>query len=227
MPVGATLRIIRGELELEDALKEKRAREMVQDLIEEGFLPNIAGQIARGEISKEKARIVSDLLVKQGKSFYYSRLNEYKKGETVGLYLFDAGPVKVMIKNIAPYDMSVVLDDSKVPIFIKKHDIKLHFQPELLDEVEKLVRVDQEVKALGLSASVELEDRYRPTQEEALMWVSMPMPVKFVLRDGDVVVGRVVRCGKFEVELMLNENVKVYLMTHAILKDIPPVFVNE
>ena len=226
LPVSVTLRIIRGELEITRALEEKHARKKMKELIEKGINPQLAGQVARGKIDEDTARLRSQILELQHKSFYYNKLNSYKPGDKIALFLFEYGTLTGTVKDMAPYDLDIIPQGSTVPVLLKKHDIKIHCNPEDLGQTMEAITRDEEVAALGLGASVNLEDRYRPQHEEALIWLSMQVPVRFVLRDGDVVTGKVKRCGKYEIEVELSSGVTVYVMTHAIFKNRPPTFIN-
>ena len=226
LPVAVTLGIIRGEIELSDALEEKAAKRRYQELISQGIHPNIAGQVARGRLTLEEGQIRSDLLKLQKRSFYYSRLNEYQRGERVALYLFEHGILKGIVVDKAPYDLDVVPDNSDVPVLVKKHDVKLHGDPEVLDRVVSFLKVDEGIAREHLSSTVDLEERFRPTHEDALIWVSVGAPLRFSFRDGEVIEGRVKACGVYEIEVQVNEELSVYIMTHALHKGFPPVFIN-
>ena len=227
VPVTETLRVIRGDVGLDEVLQEQEAREKTRTLIEEGLLPHLAGQVARGNIDMETAKIRSDLLKAQGRSFRYSRLNKYRPGDEIGLYIFDYGLLTGRVEDNAPYDIDVTPEGKDVPVMVKKHDIKLHFSPDLSDKILSGINKDPRVADMELGATVDLNERYRPVPEEALAWLTMPLPVKFVLRDGDVIVGRVKFCSFFEVEVELDSGHRVSIMTHALLKQQSPSFVMD
>ena len=152
-------------------------------------------------------------------------MNKYQPGDEIGLYVFDYGLLTGRVTDEAPYDIDVIPDGKTTPVMVKKHDIKMHFHPSIAQDVISKIQKDQAVVKLELGATVDLAERYRPVPEEALAWLTMPLPVKFVLRDGDVIVGRVTFCSIYEVEVELEEELRTSIMTHALLKQQSPTFV--
>lgn len=225
VPVTEVLKVIRGEIGLDEVLREQEARQKADELVKDGLHPQLAGQVARGKLDLEAAKVRSQLLEIQGRSFRYSRLNNYGQGDEIALYLFGYGLVTGRVVDNAPYDMDLVTGHDNKAVMVKKHDIKMFFPVDLADRVIEQVKKDDAIARLELGATVDLSDRYRPVPEEALAWLTMPLPVKFVMRDGDMVSGRVKRASVFEIDVELQPGLHTTVMTHALLKQQTPSFV--
>lgn len=224
VPVSETLRVIRGDVGLDDVLREQDARIKAKELVKDGLSANLAGQVARGGLDIETAKIRSQLLEIQKRSFRYSRLNEYQPGEYVALYLFNYGLITGDVQDNAPYDIDLIREGEHTPVMVKKHDIKIHFPVEMTERVIELIKKDESIANLGLGSTVDMKERYRPVPEEALAWLTMPLPVKFVLRDGDAITGRVKRASAYEIEVEVEPDLQIIIMTHALLKEKAPSF---
>lgn len=224
VPVTETLRVIRGDVGLDEVLREKEARTQVLELIKEGINSQLAGQVARGGLDKETAKIRSRLLDIQGRSFRYSRLNKYQPGKDIAIYVFGYGLLTGRVQDNAPYDIDLIPDGATTPVMVKKHDIKMHFPINVAEKILELVKKDDPTVVLDLGATVDMKERYRPVPEEALAWLTMPLPVKFVLRDGDMVIGRVKRASVYEIDVELKPDLQTTIMTHALLKQKMPSF---
>jgi len=227
VPVTETLRVIRGEVGLDEVLREQEARKKALELIEDGLDSQLAGQVARGGLDPEDAKIRSQLLGIQKRSFRYTSLNKYEPGQDIAVYLFEYGLLTGRVQDNAPYDIDLMIEGARAPVMVKKHDIKMHFPIDQAENIVELIQRDESIAEMGFGATVDMAERYRPVPEEALAWLTMPLPVKFVIRDGDLVIGRVKRVSIYEVEVELKPNLCTTLMTHALLKQKVPSFLMD
>ena len=221
IPFPAAILVVRGTLKLNDVLNEMFARERRDKLVKDGVDGSLAGQVARGRLDIAKARKIQTIWSLQGASFHSDTLKTLPAGAHVAVALFGRGMVTGVIHEVSRYEIRLLADGAAEPESVRKHDIKFYCLPEHILQVAGSLQRDDSVATLGLASSASMGDRFRPNDDMALEWVPKAAPVRFLLRDGDVVVGKPVRVARYEVEVDVGEGVRVCVMTHALLKARP------
>ncbi|MBM4394183.1 MAG: hypothetical protein FJ087_00660 [Deltaproteobacteria bacterium] len=221
IPLPQAILVVRGQVTLNDVLKEMLAREKVEKLVKEGFDRSLAGQVAHGRLDLERARRIQKVWTTQNASFHSDRMKDLPVGAPVMVSLFDAGAVRGLVQDVSRYDLVLRTEAGPEPVTVKKHDIKFYCALGYADRVLASVGRDAEVAALGLKASTSLADRFRPEDALVLQWVPSAAPKRLVLRDGDALTGVPVRIARYEIELDVGDGATVCVLTHALLRERP------
>lgn len=221
IPIEQAVLVATGRKTLNDVLHEMLALERWERLVREGLDRGLAGQVARGRLPLARARLLQDLWSLQRASFKSEGLRAMVGGDVVAFGVFGRGVVGGVVAEVGRYEVTLVPEGASEAVTLKKHDIKFYCRAALAADV--LVRVGRhaEVARLGLGATTELADRFRPTEEIALDWVRAHERILFVFRDGDTLAGVPRRVARFEVEVEVAAGVPVCVLTHALFKPNP------
>jgi sRNA-binding regulator protein Hfq len=218
IPERYALLVVKGKKTLNEILNRLLAEEKARKLIAQGMSPNYALHVAEGRVTKEKALMHQKLKEVQGTGYKWNAIAHIPRGIEVCFSIFGEGTVVYKVKKVLRYEVLCQKESEKREI--KKHDIKFFCAPEHLDVVKQGFGVDEEIKKLGLLGTDKLEERFRPTIELAIAWLDQRLPVKFYLRDGETITGKVERIGRFDIEVSIG-GASVSLLTHAIYKPKP------
>jgi sRNA-binding regulator protein Hfq len=218
IPENYALRVVRGKMTLNDVLKRLMAQETAKKLIAQGMSPDYALNVAEGRITKEKALMLQKLREIQGRGYKWNAIADIPRGVEVCFSIFGEGTAVYKVKKVLRYEVFCQKDSEKR--MIKKHDIKFFCAPEHLEIVLQGFGWDEEIKKLGLLGTDKLEERFRPTVELALEWLQKRPTLRFYLRDGETITGKVERVGRFDIEVSIG-GASVSLLTHALYKPKP------
>lgn len=221
IPIEQAVLVAKGRKTLNDVLHEMLTLERRERLVREGLDRGLAGQVARGRLPLAKARIIQDLWSSQQASFKSEGLRAMVDGDPVAFGVFGRGVVGGVVKAVGRYEVVLVPEGAPAAETLKKHDIKFYCRAALAADVLVTVGRNAEVARLGLGATTDLAERFRPTEEIALDWVRAGGRVLFVFRDGDTVTGVPKRVARFEVEVEVAPGVSVCILTHALYKPNP------
>lgn len=225
IPFRQAVLVVTGQKTLNQVLKELYAREKRLALIREGLHPGLVEHVVSGRLTLEKARALTELRALQKTSFRAQRIEKMVNRQPLGFYVFGRGLVGGVVSKVSRYDVYAKPLEPGEPFQLKKHDIKFYCLTSVAADALMLVGRNSEVAALGLGASQDLADRFRPSVEMALEWVKSGRRMLFIMRDGDTISGIPRRVGFFEIDLELAPNVLVTLLTHALYK--PKAYVRE
>ncbi len=221
IPVEQAILVVKGRKTLNDVLHEMLALERRERLVREGLDRGLAGQVARGRLPLAKARLLQDLWSSQRASFKSEGLKGMVAGESVAFAVFGRGVVGGVVRDVGRYEVVLVPEGAPEAVTLKKHDIKFYCRAAVAADVLVKVGRHAEVARLGLGASADLADRFRPTEEMGLEWVRSRRSILFVFRDGDTLAGVPKRVARYEVEVEVVPGVSVCILTHALYKPNP------
>lgn len=221
IPLAQAILVAKGRATLNDVLQEMFALERRDRLVREGMNPELAGLVARGRLSLGRARVIQELWSCQGASFKSEAMKTMIDEKLVAFGVFGRGVVGGVVKHVSRYEVTVVSEGASEPVILKKHDIKYYCEAAVAADV--LVRIGRhaEVARLGLGSSLDLADRFRPTEEMAVEWVKARQRILFIFRDGETLVGVPRRVALYEIEIEVAPDVRVCLLTHALYKPNP------
>ena len=218
IPLRYALQVVRGKKTLNDVLNRLLAEEKAKKLMGQGVSPDYALPVALGQMTKEKALMHQKLKEIQGIGYKWNAIASIPRGAEVCLSIFGEGTAVYKVKKVLRYEVFCQKDGQKR--MIKKHNIKFFCAPEHMEIVKQGFGVDEEIKKLGLLGTDKLEERFRPPIELALQLLEQRLLVKFYLRDGDTITGKVERVGRFDIEVSIG-GASVSLLTHALYKPKP------
>ena len=221
IPYPLAVLVVRGKLSLNDVLNEMFVRSRRDKLVKEGMDPSLAGQIVRGKLDADRAKRIQAVWTTQHASFQSDRLREAPAGTPLAIALFDRPLHRGTLDKVSRYDLMWRADGAPARETVKKHELKLYCAAEHLDRVAAALGTADEVAQLGLRATEDRAQRFRPTEELALDWVPNRRLLRFVFRDGQTLVGIPTRVARFEIEVDLGEGATCCVLTHALLKTHP------
>ena len=221
IPFNQALLVVRGVLSLNEVLKEMWALQRRDQLIDEGVLPTLAGQVARGRLLREKARLIQELWDIQKAPFGSDRLSEFVEGPLMALSLFGKGMAGGTVTRLSRYDVTIRPENSAELVNLKKHELKFYCLAKNAADVLPLVGRDPRVASMNLGSSTDMMERFRPTEELAIDWVQNRRKMLFFFRDGEFMIGVPVRVARFEIELDIGKGIPVTLLTHSLYKPQP------
>lgn len=221
IPIEQAILVAKGRKTLNDVLHEMMALDRRDRLIREGMDRGLAGQVARGRLPLAKARLHQELWSQQKASFKSEGLKAMARGEPVAFAVFGRGVVGGVVTEVGRYVVTLIPEGATEAETLKKHDIKFYCRTTVAADV--LVRIGRhaEVGRLGLGATTDLAERFRPTEDLALDWVRSGQRILFVFRDGDTLSGVPRRVARFEVEIEVAPGVLACVLTHALYKPNP------
>lgn len=225
VPLAHAHRIVQGRTTLNDVLKLMMRQERFERLVKvDGLDPSLAGQVASGHLSKDRALVVTRIRKARNYPLDHDALKvaEIEK-KPVLLDLFGRGWVLGLIKTARVYDFDFVVTGTEEPELVHKHDVKAVADETAASGIEASGGVDEEIKSQGLLATAERAERVRPTDQELLALMEADMEVTFVMRDGESLVGKVVSFGRWDVTVALSggdadDPALVTVLFHALHK---------
>jgi len=222
IPYIHALRIVRGETTLSEVLKTMVHRERVDHLVNEhGIAKALAGQVASGQLPRDRALLLTRLRDLRGQPFDWDafRIAHRKAGE-IGLLPFGGDWIVGKCTAVSTYEFTFILsepgEDAPKKTVFQKHDIKGMTRPLTVQLLEASRRWDDSIREAGLEGSETREDRIRPDDEELLEIVSAAKPVNLVTRDGECFRGAVRSFGRWDIELVGGRGMTVTLFFHAL-----------
>lgn len=123
--------------------------------------------------------------------------------------------VTARLTAVTPYEVTFSRDDGESET-VHKHDIHFLYPAERAAAVDKLVKKDKEVAALGLEPTVYHRNR-RYVKNKTLFPLMEERTVVFVtLRDGSVVRGLITAFSRYDIEVSMKGGVAVTLLRHSL-----------
>ncbi len=218
-PVHA-LRVLRGETTLNEVLKALMRKERARRLVDkEGLDPGLAGQVASGHLSRERALLVQR--IRKHRPHRIDRdalkLAEVAKAP-IAFQTFDNPWVVGEVSEARTYEFDVRVAGASEggAVTVQKHDVKLVAQPDQVAGIEAGREVDAEVAAEHLAGTADRGSRVRPEDSALIELVESGAVVRCVLRDGQLLVGRIVSFGRWDFDLELGGGAQLTVMFHAV-----------
>lgn len=222
IPYIHALRIVRGETTLNEVLKTMVHRERVDHLVNEhGIAKALAGQVASGQLPRDRALLLTRLRELRGQPFDWDAFRiAHRTGTEIGLLPFGGDWQVGKCSSVSTYEFTFVLsepgEDGPQQQVLQKHDIKGMTRPHALELLSSSRRWNEDIRGAGLEGSETREDRIRPEDEMLLEIVSAGRPVDLVTRDGECFRGAVRSFGRWDVELVGGRGMTVTLFFHAL-----------
>lgn len=113
------------------------------------------------------------------------------------------------------YDL-ILKDAHNKLITIPKVHVKFYYPRELSKKVEKLVRVDEQVRSRNLQPIFNPTRRFHVKNKNLYPLMMLKTPISITLLDGDVLEGLISDFTMYEIFLELAEGVEIIVLRHAI-----------
>jgi hypothetical protein len=220
IPQVHALRVIRGEVSLNDVLKALMRKERATRLVErDGLDPGLAGQVASGHLSRERAILVQRIRQHRPHRIDRDALKLAEVGkQPVAFQTFGNPWVEGLITEARTYEFDVRVTGAGegAAAIVQKHDVKLVAQPEQVAGIESGSGVDPGVSAEHLAGTADRTARVRPEDEALIELVESAGLIHVVLRDGQLLVGRLRSFGRWDFDLELQNGAVVTVLFHAV-----------
>ena len=217
VPLWGAYRIIRGETTLNDLLKSMMRREKFQRLRGQGMDSDLAGHVSAGTLPAWRAKVLQEMRHAGRGKFTRDRIEMAHREELpLGLWRFGQDWAAGRVVHTRTYDFNFQVDGVDEPVTVFKHDVKMLCHPADLEAVVAARRFDKKVLKMGLGASRERKDRYRPTDEQLCAVRDAGKAAKWVFRDGTAVHGKIVAFGRWDADLVLEGDANASLFFHAL-----------
>ena len=221
----AAIRVALGQTTVTEVLKEMMARDRVEKLTKQhGISRDRAFAVVKNKLPLKEAILLQEM----------KECPQWQPEKSILIELHESGAVRVFrtygaadftatVEKLTKFDCWLKTGDD-APKEYQKHDLLLVADPDGVEELNRLQKVDDEVKAKGLGPSVSYRDRYRSRKRVLYRHHRDELKTRVTLRDGTVLVGRVGWFGKWEFSLQLSSTCRVVVFRHAMydLKDITP-----
>ena len=134
------------------------------------------------------------------------------------LWNFHAHPGRLItarLTGLETYDVTLTPDEGE-PETLRKHDIHFLYPAEQAAAVEKLVKPDKAVQALGLEPTVYHRDRQFVKNKTLFPLMEERTVVFITLRDGAVIRGLITGFSRYEIHVSMKGGVAVTLLRHSL-----------
>ncbi len=212
------LRVARGQVTVQQVLKEMLVREKLKAEVERGDLdPMYIPSIISGQMPLERAKRLTNLLRDDAWRSTASILDDMpESGEERVFFLFGRNPLVARVPKITKYDVWLQQGDDRDPEQTEKHNIILSCRVEELDNVISAQSTDMKVAELDLGPSSSYKDRFRSDKEILYDHHLSGAPIRVTFRNGMVLEGQVGWFGRWEFELIVSKRCRPVLFRHAM-----------
>lgn len=203
IPLAHAHRILQGQTTLNDVLKLLMRKDRFERLVRrEGLDPSLAGQVASGHLTRERAQLVTRIRKHRNRPLDHDPLRAaFKRGGELALWLFGEGWVRGSLVGHKVYEVELLEAGAEGPRAIPKHEVKAVADPAGADAVAALAGRDEAVAAEGLGSTQDRAERIRPSDDWLLAAAEGGGDVTFVFRDGSVLTGRLMSFGRWDASL--------------------------
>jgi hypothetical protein len=218
IPLIHAYRILKGQTTLNDVLKAMMRKERFEQMItREGIDRELAGQVASGHLSKQRAVLLTRMRTLRKQKLHIDGIKaaEIEKVK-VGLDLFGRGWVAGRVRNVRPYEFDFFAEEAERSERFFKHDVKAMCNADELDAVRGAMGTDDAVRGEGLGATDDRAARIRPDDESLLTAIEKGRIVRFTMRDGETILGRVRSFGRWDAEVCLEGGEIVTVFFHGL-----------
>lgn len=220
VPLVHAYRILKGQASLNDVLKGMMRKERFDQLVaREGIDRELAGQVASGHLPKQRAVLLTRMRTLRKQKLHIDGIKAAELDKKrVALDLFGKGWTIGRVRAARPYDFDFLADGSEKVDKYFKHDVKALCQVEDLEAATRSTSRDERVGALGLAATEDREQRIRPEDDIMLRFIDDQRIVRFTMRDGEQLLGRLRSFGRWDAELVLDGGEIVTVFFHGLHK---------
>jgi len=220
VPLVHAYRILKGQASLNDVLKGMMRKERFDQLVaREGIDRELAGQVASGHLPKQRAVLLTRMRTLRKQKLHIDGIKaaELEK-KRVALDLFGKGWTIGRVRAARPYDFDFLADGAEKVDKYFKHDVKALCQVEDLEPTTRASSQDERIVALSLGATEDREQRIRPEDDLMLRFIDDQRIVRFTMRDGEQILGRLRSFGRWDAELVLDGGEVITVFFHGLHK---------
>ena len=134
------------------------------------------------------------------------------------LWNFHAHPGRVItarLTGLETYDVTLTPEEGE-PETLRKHDIHFLYPAEQTAALEKLVKPDKAVQALGLEPTAFHRDRQFVKNKTLFPLMEERAVVFITLRDGAVIRGLITGFSRYDIHISMKGGVAVTLLRHSL-----------
>jgi len=218
VPLVHAYRILKGQTTLNDVLKGMMRKERFEQLVaREGVDRELAGQVASGHLPKQRAVLLTRMRTLRKQKLHIDGIKaaEVEK-KKIGVDLFGKGWMLGRVRAARPYDFDFLADGADKVEKLFKHDVKAVCTAEDFDAAQAACEVDSSVHDLGLAQTEDREQRVRPSDDIMLRFIDDQRIVRFTMRDGEQILGRLRSFGRWDAELVLEGGELVTVFFHGL-----------
>jgi hypothetical protein len=218
IPLIHAYRILKGQTTLNDVLKALMRKERFEQMVSrEGIDRELAGQVASGHLSKQRAILITRMRTLRKQKLHIDGIKaaELEKAR-VALDFFGRGWVAGRIRSVRQYEFDFLADQAERPERFFKHDVKGLCAVDDLPAVLAAASHDDTVAREALGATDDRATRIRPDDETLLRAIETQRVVRLTMRDGELFLGRVRSFGRWDAELCLEGGELVTVFFHGL-----------
>ncbi len=216
IPQPHALRVVRGEISLNEILKQLMRKERAQRLVErDGLDPGLAGQVASGHLTRERALLLQRM--RKHRSHRIDR-DAFKvaaiEQRRVAVAALAGSWQEGVVKDARTYELDLVEGEGLETL--QKHDIMLLCDASDADAVRAAIEVDKDIRVQGLAGTPDREQRVRAPDEALIELVESGQTVRCVLRDGSILSGPIRSFGRWDLRIEVADGILVDVLFHAL-----------
>ncbi len=136
-------------------------------------------------------------------------------GEEWMIYLHGDEIVRARIVESRPFEIDFTTSDGQRRS-IEKHNIKLLFKAELADEIQPLIKTNEQVKAKKTEPIIKPRQRYHIKNKTLYVAMKDREVLFFTMLGGEVLRGLVESFSRYEIYLKLKGGQPVTILRHAL-----------
>lgn len=218
IPLVHAYRVLKGQTTLNDVLKGMMRKERFEQLVtREGVDRELAGQVASGHLPKQRAVLLTRMRTLRKQKLHIDGIKSAEiEKKRIGLSVFGRGWVTGRVRAARPYDFDFLVDGSDKADKFFKHDVKALCMAEDMDAVRRACSADDAVRTEGLAATEDRSQRVRPVDDVMLRFIDDQRVVRFTMRDGEQILGRLRSFGRWDAELVLDDGETVTIFFHGL-----------
>lgn len=218
VPLVHAYRILKGQTTLNDVLKGMMRKERFEQLVtREGVDRELAGQVASGHLPKQRAVLLTRMRTLRKQKLHIDGIKAAEVDKKkIGIDVFGRGWLLGRVRAARPYDFDFLPDGAEKADKLFKHDVKAVCTSEDFEAAKGACETDPEIAALGLAQTEDREQRVRPTDDTMLRFIDEQKVVRFTMRDGEQILGRLRSFGRWDAELVLEGGELVTVFFHGL-----------
>ena len=218
IPFKWAVKVAQGESTLVEVLESLRQREEVDAALARGTLsPKYSGEVLKGNLSLDEGKLLTRLAVRKREPDYMkTHLEDYAEaGEPVALSLVSRRMVTGTLSKHTRFDVVVKTREGEEET-VHKHDIKFFFDARKKKHVLKAVRAGGQEQAVEPGHLETFANRRKVKARFLLAAKELGRTVAWETLEGDILRGRLIWHGRYEVRLETSRGPVVVLMRHAV-----------
>ena len=218
IPLVHAYRILKGQTTLNDVLKGMMRKERFEQLVaREGVDRELAGQVASGHLPKQRAVLLTRMRTLRKQKLHIDGIKaaEVEK-KKIGIDVFGKGWLLGRVRAARPYDFDFLADGTEKSEKFFKHDVKAVCAAEDFEAARAACEIDTAIHAQGLGQTEDRQQRVRPSDDTMLRFIDEQKVVRFTMRDGEQILGRLRSFGRWDAELVLEGGEPVTVFFHGL-----------